>query len=70
MLARVFDGWAGPAVLAIPSVPIEEDEMYEPCVVDRFIDPNQSLDGGSRSAFLEWVKLDDPCNLPFRRRLW
>ena len=47
-------------VLAVPPMPVEEDEMGEQCTVRRGL-PNfeQLLDRRSRSAFLLRVKLHD-----------
>jgi hypothetical protein len=63
------DGGAGPSVLAVPSVPVEEDEVRFACMVDHLIDPNQPLDRGRAPALVEWIEVDDPHDPPFWRRL-
>jgi len=47
-------------VFAVPTMPIEEDEMVDHCTVRRRLSNlEQQLDGGGRSAFLLWVELHD-----------
>jgi hypothetical protein len=69
VLARVSDGGAGPSVLAVPSVPVEEDEVRFTRVVDHLIDSNEPLDRRPTAALVERIEIHDANHLSLWRRL-
>src|SRR3712207_3256087 len=58
------DGGAGGAVLAVPSMPVEENEVRLTRPVDHFVHPNQPLHRGATAALLERVEVEPPQHPP------
>jgi hypothetical protein len=46
-------------MLAVPSVPIEKDQVRSHAVVGVFVDPKKPLNGGPSSAFGDRVQLSN-----------
>src|ERR1700716_2442303 len=65
-LSRVRDRGACTAVLAVPSVPVEEHQMRRGASVDREVHPKEQLHGRSRAALLAGIQL--PHRRPDHRR--
>jgi hypothetical protein len=63
------DCGTGRAVLAVPSVSVEEDQVSFAGVVDHFVDADEPLNRGSAAALFQGVEVEDPDHLPHRRRL-
>jgi hypothetical protein len=53
-------------MLAVPAVPVEEDEMHLPPPVQRFLHPEKLLNRGAGSTETQWIQrpnLESPrCN--------
>src|SRR5215212_5538790 len=58
--AHIFDRRAAPTVLAVQSVPIEEDEVCAGYTVDRLVDAKKVLDRRTSAAFRPRVERSNP----------
>lgn len=63
------DGGAGASVLAVPSMPVEEDEVRFACTIDHLVDANQPLNRRPAAAFRERIEIDDSDHLSLGRPL-